>query len=176
MMRWTLAALAVVLIAGVASLYFLLDLGGGDSPTLGLSQSDKEAAPPAAPATNANAKTEGGLELCNDTQSHIGVAFGYKDKQGWASEGWWNVDPGACETVLTGKLIARFYYFYAVDYDKGGFWGGNAPMCTQDKLFTIRGLHDCEKRGYQSAGYFEVDTGEQTHWTVNLSGKKTSEK
>ena len=30
------------------------------------------------------------LKLCNKTESRVGVALGYKDKDGWASEGWWN--------------------------------------------------------------------------------------
>lgn len=194
MMRWTLAALAVVLVAGVAALYFILGLDGDDSDdnvlqalrgeNAGQSATSTPATTPDPPKSGGNGTQEaaagdpskGGLELCNNTQSHIGVAFGYKDKQGWASEGWWNVDPGSCETLLTGKLIARYYYIYAVDYDNGGYWGGPAEMCTQDKLFTIRGLQDCEGRGYQKAGFFEVDTGERTHWTVNLSGQKTGEK
>src|SRR5688572_8248537 len=29
------------------------------------------------------------LKLCNNTESRVGVALGYKDAQGWASEGWW---------------------------------------------------------------------------------------
>ncbi len=115
------------------------------------------------------------LKLCNNTKSRVGVALGYKDKNGWASEGWWNVDPGGCEVLLTGKLIARYYYIFSVDYDKGGSWGGKAFMCTRDKLFTIRGLDKCEERGYQKSGFFEVDTGEESDWTVSLSGQKTSE-
>ena len=80
------------------------------------------------------------LKLCNKTGSRVGVALGYKDEQGWASEGWWNIGPNACEVLLKGPLIARYYYIYAVDYDNGGSWGGNSILCTRDKLFTIRGI------------------------------------
>ena len=109
------------------------------------------------------------LQLCNKTSSRVGVALGYKDAEGWASEGWWNIAPNACETLLPGPLIARYYYVFAVDYDKGGSWGGNAVLCTRDKLFTIRGIRNCEDRGYQKSGFFEVDTGEKPTWTVSLS-------
>ncbi len=115
------------------------------------------------------------LKLCNNTQSRVGVALGYKDQEGWASEGWWNIGPNACETLLKGPLIARYYYIFSVDYDKGGSWGGKAMMCTRDKLFTIRGLKDCVSRGYQKTGFFEVDTGEELDWTISLSGAKTSQ-
>jgi uncharacterized membrane protein len=115
------------------------------------------------------------LKLCNNTANRVGVALGYKDLQGWASEGWWNIGPSGCETLLKGPLIARYYSPSAVDYDNGGSWGGKAMMCTRDKLFTIRGIKDCVSRGYQKTGFFEVDTKEELDWTVSLSGEKTSQ-
>ena len=115
------------------------------------------------------------LKLCNKTGSTVGVALGYKDQKGWASEGWWNIPPRACKTLLEGPLIARYYYIFAVDYDKGGSWGGKATLCSRDKIFTIRGRTDCEARGYRTTGFFEVDTGEENDWTISLSGAKTTQ-
>ena len=87
----------------------------------------------------------------------------------WSTEGWWNVAPDTCETLIAGALVSRFYYVYAVDYDRGGVWGGKAQMCTRDKMFTIHGIEDCVARGYEKTGFFEVDTGEQKSWTVQLT-------
>jgi len=112
------------------------------------------------------------LKLCNNTTSTVQIAVGYKDKEGWASEGWWTAKPQACINLLKGSLIARFYYVYAVDRDKGGSWGGKAMICMKDKIFTIRGIDHCTERGYQQQGFFEVDTGEKTDWTISLSGDK----
>jgi uncharacterized membrane protein len=109
------------------------------------------------------------FRLCNNTGSRVGVAVGYKDSDGWTTEGWWNLSARTCETLLRGGLVARFYYVYAVDYDRGGEWSGRAYMCTRDKEFTIRGTDDCLARGYERAGFFEVDTGEQRSWTVQLT-------
>ncbi|MGI9383824.1 MAG: DUF1036 domain-containing protein [Methyloligellaceae bacterium] len=109
------------------------------------------------------------LKLCNTTASRVGVAIGYKDTKGWATEGWWNVASHTCETLLKGKLIARYYYIHAIDYDRGGEWGGKAFMCTDDKTFTIRSVKDCSKRGFKRTGFFEVDTGEERDWTVRLT-------
>ena len=109
------------------------------------------------------------FKLCNTTGSQVGVAIGYKDTKGWATEGWWNVAPHRCETLLKGSLIARYYYIHAVDYDRGGEWGGKAFMCTDDKVFTIRGVKECDQRGYRRTGFFEVDTGEEKDWTVRLT-------
>lgn len=109
------------------------------------------------------------LRMCNTTGSRIGVSIGYRDGQGWITEGWWNLAPRACETLLRGTLAARFYYVHAVDYDKGGEWTGKSVMCTRNKEFTIRGIEDCLARGYERAGFFEVDTGEQKSWTIQLT-------
>jgi uncharacterized membrane protein len=120
------------------------------------------------------------LKLCNNTDSRVGVAIGYKDKEGWASEGWWTAEPQSaapknCLTLLKGGLIARYYYVYAVDYQKGGSWGGKSMLCIRDKIFTIRGFDKCVERAYSKVGFFEVDTGDETDWTISLSGAKTTQ-
>src|SRR5665811_1149998 len=109
------------------------------------------------------------FRLCNNTGGRVGVALGYKDAEGWTTEGWWNISARSCETLLRGALVARYYYIYAVDYDRGGEWSGKAFMCSRDKEFTIRGTEDCLARGYDRTGYFEVDTSEQRSWTVQLT-------
>jgi uncharacterized membrane protein len=109
------------------------------------------------------------FRLCNNTSSRVGIALGYKDAEGWTTEGWWNVSSRSCETLLKGALVARFYYIYALDYDRGGEWSGQAFMCSRDKEFTIKGTENCLARGFDRTGFFEVDTGEQRAWTVQLT-------
>ncbi len=109
------------------------------------------------------------FRLCNNTGSRVGVSVGYKDGDTWTTEGWWNLSARSCETLMRGSLVARFYYVYAVDYDRGGDWSGKAYMCTRDKEFTIKGIEDCLARGFDRTGFFEVDTGEQRSWTVQLT-------
>src|ERR1700677_2167559 len=159
-----------------------IDLGMG-APLLGRSRTGRRlrglviAATPALFALAAtllflSATTEpaaADFRLCNNTASRVGVAVGYKDAEGWTTEGWWNLPSHTCETILKGNLVARFYYVYAIDYDRGGEWMGQAVMCTRDKEFTIRGIADCLARGFDRTGFFEVDTGEQRAWTVQLT-------
>ena len=114
------------------------------------------------------------FRLCNGTPARVGIAVGYKEGDTWISEGWWNLPPQSCETLMRGPLVARFYYVYAVDYDQGGEWSGKAYMCTRDREFTIRGLQDCLARGFNRTGFFEVDTGEQKNWTVQLTEQSQS--
>lgn len=109
------------------------------------------------------------LRICNKTSSRIGIAVGYKEQQSWVTEGWWNLPPSSCETLLAGPLVSRYYYLYSIDYDRGGEWSGRSFMCTHEKTFTIKGIDDCLKRGFERTGFFEIDTGEQRSWTVQLT-------
>lgn len=123
----------------------------------------------AAAMSLAAAPAHADLRLCNRTPNRVGVSIGYKDKTVWTTEGWWNIPVNSCETLVSGTLVSRFYYVYAVDYDHGGEWSGKYVMCTQDKMFTIHGTEDCVARGYNRSGFFEVDTGEQASWTIQLN-------
>lgn len=110
-----------------------------------------------------------GFRVCNETSSTIGVALGYDSRQGWISEGWWNLPTDTCETLRSGTLVSRYYYVYAIDYDRGGEWKGRHYMCTHARIFTIRGFEDCAQRGLETTGFFEVDTAGQASWTVQLT-------
>ncbi len=110
------------------------------------------------------------FRLCNTTGSRVGVALGYKDGDSWVTEGWWNIGANRCETLLRGQLAARYYYIYGEDYDnKNEVWDGPALMCVRDQEFTIRGIDNCLARGYERKGFFEIDTGNNRAWTVQLS-------
>lgn len=109
------------------------------------------------------------FRLCNNTTSRVSVAFAYISGQTWASEGWWNLKPAVCETLLRGPLAAQFYYVYGMD-ERGGEWKGKAFMCTRDHEFKIDGRDDCFVRGFDRTGFFEVDTGKDAkNWTVELT-------
>ena len=108
------------------------------------------------------------LRVCNQTASRVGIAIGYRDQQGWVSEGWYLIKGNNCEVLLKDDLTARYYYIYAQDYDRGGKWAGRTPLCTREKEFQIRGVEDCLARGYDRTRFFEIDTGEQKNWTIQL--------
>ena len=103
-----------------------------------------------------NSPAAADFRLCNNTSSRVGIALGYKDAEGWTTEGWWNVSSRSCETLLRGTLVARYYYIYVLDYDRGGEWSGQAFMCSRDKEFTIKGTENCLARGYDRTGFFEL--------------------
>ncbi|SFU12699.1 Uncharacterized membrane protein [Pseudovibrio denitrificans] len=109
------------------------------------------------------------FRACNKTESTVNIAIGYRDGADWITEGWWTIDKNACDTLVSGDLASRYYYLYAVQTDQNGEWDGKAYMCVRQKKFTIRGIEDCVARGYERTGFFEIDTGEQSSWTVQLT-------
>ena len=109
------------------------------------------------------------LRVCNGAAMRVSVALAYTTGKDWTSEGWWNLKPSSCETLMKGALAARYYYVYAMD-ERGGEWKGKTFMCTRDREFKIGGRKDCYSRGLDRTGFFEIDTGEHArNWTVQLS-------
>lgn len=111
------------------------------------------------------------FRVCNMTEESVGVALGYRTLSGWVSEGWWVIPITECKTLLKGPLSSRFYYFYAEDAQKRGSWLGSVNMCVKDSQFMIKGVNDCFARGFQKAGFKEVDTGNQKSWMIQLTDK-----
>lgn len=109
------------------------------------------------------------FRVCNNSVSRISVSLAYTDGESWISEGWWNLKPNGCETLVRGPLAAEYYYVYAMD-EHGGEWKGKAFMCTRDREFRIIGREDCFVRGFDRTGFFEIDTGKEArNWTVQLT-------
>jgi uncharacterized membrane protein len=109
------------------------------------------------------------FRVCNGTQNLVGVAIGYRAKQGWVTEGWWQVPATTCATLIEGPLQSRYYYLYAEDAARGGRWTGDVEMCVAENEFKIDGVKDCYARGHQKMGFKEYDTGRQASWMVQLS-------
>ena len=114
------------------------------------------------------------FRVCNATQNAVGVAIGYRAKEGWISEGWWQIPATTCYTLIEGQLQSRYYYLYAEDAARGGRWTGEVNMCVAENEFKIVGVHDCYARGYQQFGFKEYDTGRQGSWMVQLTDTPTT--
>lgn len=117
----------------------------------------------------ASAPARADLRICNQTANPVSIALGYRAGRGWQSEGWWVAPPTECATVFEGDLSSRYYYLFIADDIGGGSWDGDVTMCTRDETFTISGVEDCLARGYEPAGFFEVDTENRQDWTLQLT-------
>jgi len=109
------------------------------------------------------------FRVCNGTQALLGVAIGYRDADGWVSEGWWRIPATTCRSVVEGDLKSRFYYLYAEDEQGRSRWAGDIQMCIAENEFRVVGVKDCFARGFQEMGFREYDTGQQGSWMVQLT-------
>ena len=98
-----------------------------------------------------------GLEICNQTGVKQSVSVGYKQSGDWVSEGWWNIEPGACAEPIGGELKNRYYYYRATA--TGQEFTGDYTFCTQGNAYTIVGDTECEARGYRTEDFKAIDTG-----------------
>ena len=109
------------------------------------------------------------FNVCNRTGLPTRLAMGRFDGKSWASEGWWTIRPKSCVAILTGPLQGRFYYLYASD-GAAGTWEGKTRFCVSpDRRFKAVGRGNCARHGFDSRGFFEVDTGKKSDWTQSLS-------
>ncbi len=110
-----------------------------------------------------------GLNVCNKASAPARAAVGRFDGTNWTSAGWWTIAPNSCAGLLTGPLDARYYYLYATD-GAAGTWEGGTHFCVApDTKFTIPGRANCNQRGFDRRGFFEIDTGNAPNWTQTLS-------
>ena len=107
------------------------------------------------------------FEICNETASKAFASIGYKDGDDWVSEGWWTIQSGDCSIPVVGDLENRYYYIRAES--ETGNWTGDYSFCYINDEYTIRGDENCTSRGYNTGGFFEVDTGNALDWTQNLT-------
>jgi len=114
------------------------------------------------------------FRACNITQKVVGVAIGYRTVSNWTSEGWWQIKPMSCKTLIKGPLLSRFYYFYAEDSNGASRWDGVVNMCVSDSEFKINGVKNCFARGFQKFGFREIDTENQISWMVRLKEPDSS--
>ncbi|WP_425052249.1 DUF1036 domain-containing protein [Psychromarinibacter sp. S121] len=119
-------------------------------------------------------QAQAALKFCNETEHVQSVAIGYSGDRDWTSEGWWNIDPGDCATVVGGNLTKRYYY-YRAEVNAGEFAGGTFNFCTTPDEFEIVGDTNCESRGYDTESFREIDTGETaTDFTFTLTGDESA--
>jgi uncharacterized membrane protein len=118
------------------------------------------------------APARAGLTVCNQTPQKATLALGRYNGAQWISQGWWHVDGNKCVEVVSGRLLARYYYLYATD-SAFATWDGNKFFCVGlFETFEIEGRGHCAARGMDKRGFFEIDTGNHLNWTHILSNPK----
>ena len=112
-------------------------------------------------------------QFCNKTSYVLKSAIGYQDKGRWISEGWWVLQPGRCEVVISEALTKSTYYTFArsVSAHRGGikYFAGNQRLCVQQDKFRIEGRDDCERRSAIERLFAKIEIGENDKWTTSFT-------
>ncbi|MFT5489591.1 MAG: putative membrane protein [Alphaproteobacteria bacterium] len=129
----------------------------------------------AASSQAAVASTASTIEVCNNSGDGLSVAYatasGGTDSSGetlFRSEGWLNIDDGACTDVWESPFENRFYYIYAEADD--GSYEGEYFFCTLEDAFEIVDTQCTDD--FERNGFLQIDMSEgnrmQTGHIVNL--------
>lgn len=110
--------------------------------------------------------SQAGLRLCNQSFDVLNIALAMPHKGNFRSQGWWRVAPNQCVSLQQTPLESRFLYVLAADVFGNEVLFGATPMCIAPSRFEISLQGDCLTRGYLDARFLEVDTKEQTDWTI----------
>jgi uncharacterized membrane protein len=109
------------------------------------------------------------LAICNRASHPARIALGRFNGTDWMSEGWWKVEAGKCETLITGALKARYYYLYASDGSSGGWPGSHAFCIGTGERFQVFGRDNCAGRGFDRKDFYEIDTEQRSDFTSYIS-------
>ncbi|MCB9958636.1 MAG: DUF1036 domain-containing protein [Rhodospirillaceae bacterium] len=122
----------------------------------------------------ASAPAAAELVLCNRTEFVVVAAVGQTGATTRSSQGWWVIDPGACQTPIGQPLPpdGLFIYAYALRAGPGGgreVWAGPEPFCTADDRYQFTGRPPCQPGAIQR-GFRALDHNGAASWTFDLTG------
>jgi uncharacterized membrane protein len=108
------------------------------------------------------------FKVCNKTSEKVAVALGFRQQGIWMSQGWWNVEPARCATLLPGKLSETRYYLYADAKAHNWFMGGGFRFCAKNDEFKLTGNSNCLLQGAIALGFREVAVGKNASFTYEI--------
>ncbi|HWA43919.1 MAG TPA: DUF1036 domain-containing protein [Hypericibacter adhaerens] len=108
------------------------------------------------------------FNVCNKTKERVAVALGYRAQGVWISQGWWNVEPARCSTLLPGKLSETKYYLYADAKAHNWFLAGGFRFCVKNDEFRVVGNSNCPAQGAKPLGFLEVSVGKNASFTYEI--------
>jgi uncharacterized membrane protein len=112
------------------------------------------------------------FNVCNKTKERVAVALGFLQQGQWMSQGWWNVEPARCATLLPGKLSETKYYLYADAKAHNWFMGGGFRFCAKNDEFKILGNSNCPLQGGLALGFREITVGKNASFTYEIHNPK----
>jgi uncharacterized membrane protein len=116
-----------------------------------------------------------GIELCNDADGDIWVAYARRRNKQWESRGWWTLTTGLCVPLLSEPLSKKDrFYLYAslVEEDNEILLDQtNETFCISRVKFSIFGRYTCDVRGYSEAKFMKIQLKTQQLTRIRLKAE-----
>lgn len=109
----------------------------------------------------------------NNCNTPVGLAFKYlpfPNSPYWVVSGWFTIQPGGTQLVLSNPLINRYFYFYARSGDNFT-WSGYANTCVNDNGFERREYNNQNAclLGDYILPFQQIDVGGYSSYTFPLN-------
>lgn len=108
---------------------------------------------------------EAALRLCNETSYVLQVAAATQQGVASKTEGWFNINPGACKDALTDMPDDAQAFVYGksdpAHAGEGLVFDGSERFCVtaENESFSVEGRRNCRRRGYIEADFAPVAEG-----------------
>lgn len=113
-----------------------------------------------------------GLEVCNDADGVLWIAYARRKSKQWESRGWWTLEPGSCVHLLSEAISKEDnLYLYASLVSEGNeayLVKANETFCISQVKFSIFNRHTCVVRGYSEAKFMKVLPATQKLTSIRL--------
>lgn len=100
-----------------------------------------------------------GLTMCNDSDSNIAAAIGYRAADIWQSRGWWRLHAGECARLLATRLDTATAYYYAEQINgvtRRALNAASESFCVAPARFLSEERTGCAERGYATANFRRI--------------------
>jgi len=110
-------------------------------------------------------KAEAGLRLCNETSYVLQVAAASRQGVASKTEGWFNINPGACKEALADMPDDAQAFVYGksdpAHAGEGLVFDGSERFCVsaENESFSVEGRRNCRRRGFVEADFAPVADG-----------------
>lgn len=110
-------------------------------------------------------KADAAVRLCNETSYVLQVAAATRQGVASKTEGWFNLNPGACKNALAdAPNDAQTFVYGKSDPAHAGdglVFDGSERFCVaaENQTFSVEGRRNCRRRGYVEADFAPVASG-----------------
>lgn len=119
------------------------------------------------------APAQAALEFCNRSSYLLDAASAHQVDEGYLVQGWFQLNPGDCKTIITDKLGEQEIYAFARTRSAHGasrrLTSGDRMLCIDTADFNFVSADGCTGRGLQKVEFARIETDGRADWTATFA-------